>query len=212
VSSGVVRKAVLVFAAAAVVFAVVSVGTVVRFASVTASEVGMPAARDSMNHSAPAIQSTATVETLPAAPPSNELLAAFKVALENKPEIDQPKVVQPRGDQPKAGALINQFQAWAAEEDAQPPARPSQPVEDVRAQVVQNPSANMDACATNTFDGATDPTTSAAHTHTVDVLAQWSLLRSAVTRIMGSTSSPSTSTVFPVASASDYASLLARSA
>jgi len=139
VSSGVVRKAVLVFAAAAVVFAVVSVGTVVRFASVTASEVGMPAARDSMNHSAPAIQSTATVETLPAAPPGNELLAAFKVALENKPEVDQPKVVQPRGDQPKAGALINQFQAWAAEEDAQPPARPSQPVEDVRAQVVQNP-------------------------------------------------------------------------
>ena len=89
----------------------------------------MPAARDSMNHSAPAIQSTATVETLPAAPPGNELLAAFKVALENKPEVDQPK----------AGALINQFQAWAAEEDAQPPTRPSQPVEDVRAQVVQNP-------------------------------------------------------------------------
>ena len=43
VSSEVFRKAVLVFAAAAVVFAVVSVGKVILFASVTASEVGTPA-------------------------------------------------------------------------------------------------------------------------------------------------------------------------
>jgi hypothetical protein len=134
VSSGGVRKAVLVFAAAAAVFAVLSVGTVILFASVTASEVSTPVARDSTSHSTPAIQTATTAEISPVAPPSNELLAAFKVALENKAEVDQPKV-----DPPKAGALINQFQAWAAEEDSQVPARPPQPVEDARAEVVHNP-------------------------------------------------------------------------
>jgi hypothetical protein len=92
VSSEVFRKAVLVFAAAAVVFAVVSVGKAILFASVTASEVGTLA-----------IQSTASAEALPRTPPGDELLAAFKSALENKTEVDQPG----------AETLLDQFQAWA---------------------------------------------------------------------------------------------------
>ena len=116
VSSEVFRKAVLVFAAAAVVFAVVSVGKVILFASVTASEVGTLA-----------IQSTASAEALPRTPPSDELLAAFKAALENKTEVDQPR----------AEALFNQFQAWAVEEDTQAPVRPLQPVPDARENIVQ---------------------------------------------------------------------------
>jgi hypothetical protein len=115
VSSEVFRKIVLVFTTVAIVFAIVSVGKLIFFASVTASEVGTPA-----------IQSTASAETLPRTPPGDELLAAFKSALENKAEVDQPK----------AEALLNQFQAWAAEEDAQAPARPPQPV---RTQIVQPP-------------------------------------------------------------------------
>jgi hypothetical protein len=118
VSSEVFRKAVLVFAATAVVFALVSVGNVILFANVTASEV-----------STPAIQSTGSAEALPRTPSGDELLAAFKSALENKAEVDQPR----------AKALLNQFQAWAAEEDAQAPARPPQPVQDVRTHIVQNP-------------------------------------------------------------------------
>jgi hypothetical protein len=118
VSSEVFRKAVLVFAAAAVVFAVVSVGKVILFASVTASEVGTPA-----------IQSTASAGALPRTSPGDELLAAFKSVLENKTEVDQPK----------AEALLNQFQAWAVEENAQAPARPPQPVPDVRTHIVQIP-------------------------------------------------------------------------
>ena len=55
VSSEVFRKTVLVFAAAAVVFAVVSVGNEILFASVTASEVSTPAPRDSSGRSTPAI-------------------------------------------------------------------------------------------------------------------------------------------------------------
>jgi hypothetical protein len=129
VSSEVFRKAVLVFAAAAAVFAVISVGNVILFASVTASEVSTPAAQDGSGHSTPAIQSTASAQAVPGTPPGVELLAAFESALENKAEVDQPR----------AEALLNQFQAWAAGEDAQAPARPPQSVQDVRTQIVQPP-------------------------------------------------------------------------
>ena len=128
-SSEAFRKTVLVFAAAAVVFAVVSVGNEILFASVTASEVSTPAPRDGSGRSTPAIQSTASAEALPRTTPGDELLAAFKSALENNAEVDQPK----------AKALLNQFQAWAVEEDAQAPARPPRPVQDVRTQIVQPP-------------------------------------------------------------------------
>jgi hypothetical protein len=124
VSSEVFRKVVLVFAAVAVVFAVVVVGNVMLFASVTAYQVSTPAPRDDNHQSTPAIQSTASAEAVPGTPPGDELVAAFRSALENKAEVDQPR----------AEALFNQFQAWAAEEEAQaPPAGPHQPVQDVRA-------------------------------------------------------------------------------
>jgi hypothetical protein len=129
VSSEVFRKAVLVFAAAAVVFAVVSVGNVILFASVTASQVNTPAPQGGNDHSVPAIQSAASAEPLPGTPPGDELLAAFKSALEMKTEVDPPR----------AEALFNQFQAWAAEEDAQTPAVPPQPVQDARTNIVQKP-------------------------------------------------------------------------
>jgi hypothetical protein len=129
VSSDIFRKVVLVFAAAAIVFAAVSVGNLILFASVTASQVSTPAPRDDSGHSTPAIQSTASAEALPGTPPDDELLASFKAALENKAEVDQPR----------AEALFNQFQAWAAEEDARAPARPFKPVQDARTHIVQKP-------------------------------------------------------------------------
>jgi hypothetical protein len=129
VSSEVFRKAALVFAAVAIVFAVVSVGNAILFASVTASQVSTPALRDGSGHSTPAIQSTASAEAVPETPPGDNLAAAFMSALESKAEVDQPR----------AEALFNQFQAWAAEEDTQAPARPSQPVQDVRTDIVKNP-------------------------------------------------------------------------
>jgi hypothetical protein len=135
VSSEVFRKAALVFAAVAVVFAVVSFGNVMLFASVTAYQDSTPAARDGSHHSTPAIQSIASAEAVPGTPPSDELVAAFRSALENKAEVGQPR----------AEALFNQFQAWAAEEDAQAPAGPHQPVQavrtdqDVRTDIVQSP-------------------------------------------------------------------------
>ncbi len=119
-SSEVFRKIVLVFTTAAIVFAIVSVGKSIVFASVTASEVGTAA-----------IQSTVSAEALTRTAPGDELLAAFKSALENKTEVDLPK----------AEALLNQFQAWAAEEDAQARVRPSQPVQGAQAQSAQKPPA-----------------------------------------------------------------------
>jgi hypothetical protein len=127
VSSDIFRKVVLVFAAAAVVFAVVSVGNVILFASVTASQVGIPAPQDSSGHSVPAIQSAASAEALPGTAPGDELLAAFKSAVESRTEVDPPR----------AEALFNQFQAWATEEDTRASARPLDPVQDARTHIVQ---------------------------------------------------------------------------
>ena len=130
VSSEVIRKAALVFAAVAIVLAVVSVGKAILFASVTASQVSPPAPRN--GRSTPAIQSTASAETVPASQSGDELAAAFRSALENRAEAD-------RADRARAEALFNQFQAWAAQEDAQALPGAQQPVQDVRAEIVQSP-------------------------------------------------------------------------
>ena len=72
---------------------------------------------------------------MPRTPPGDELVAAFRSALENKVEVDQAR----------AEVLLNQFQAWAAEEHAQAPPGPQQPVQDVRTDqavrtdIVQSP-------------------------------------------------------------------------
>jgi hypothetical protein len=129
VSSGVFRKAALVFAAIATVFAVLSVGNAILFANVTASQVSPPAPRDGSGQSTPAIESTASAEAVPGSQLGDELAAAFKSALENKAEVDRAR----------AEALFNQFQAWAAEKDAQALPGPQQPVQDVRTDIVQSP-------------------------------------------------------------------------
>jgi len=128
-TSEVFRKAALVFAAAAIMFAIVSVGNAIRFASVTASQVSPPTPRDGSGDSTPAIQSTASAEAVPASRLGDELAAALKSALENKAEVDRAR----------AEALFNQFQAWAAEEAAQALPGPQQPFQDVRTDIVQSP-------------------------------------------------------------------------
>jgi len=129
VSSGVFRKAAFVFVAVAIVFAVVSVGNAILFASVTASQVSPPAPRDGSGHSTPAIQSPASAEAVPESQLGDELAAAFRSAIENRAEVDRAR----------AEALYNQFQAWAAEEDAQALPGAQQPVQDVRTDIVQSP-------------------------------------------------------------------------
>jgi hypothetical protein len=62
------------------------------------------------------------------APTGDETATAFKTAYQNQAEIRQPL----------AESLLNQFQAWAAEEDARAQAAPTQPVQDAQSQPVQD--------------------------------------------------------------------------
>ena len=131
VSSELLRKAALVLGAVAIVFAVASVGNAIRFANVTASQVSPPAPREDGGHTTPAIQSTASAEAfLPGSRVADEVAAAaFRHAVEKKAEVDRAR----------AEALLNQFQAWAAEQDAQALPGPQRPVKDARAEIVRSP-------------------------------------------------------------------------
>lgn len=134
IASRVAKTIASVFTVAAIVFAIVTVGNPIAL-FVTSSQVGTPAPGDSKGQSMPAVQSTASAQALPAATEEptkgGELLAAFKTAFESKTEVDRPK----------ADALIDQFQAWAAAEDVPLQVRPSQPIQDAPAPVVQKAQA-----------------------------------------------------------------------
>lgn len=134
VSSRAAKTIVSVFAVAAIVFAIVTVGNPIAL-FISTSQVSTSAPEDSKGQSMPAIQSTASAQALPPAAEEptkgGELLAAFRTAFESKTEVDQPR----------ADALFNQFQAWAAAEDVPPQVRPSEPIQDAPAQVVQKAQA-----------------------------------------------------------------------
>jgi hypothetical protein len=120
ISSRILKTGILVVTAAAIVFAIVSVGNpIALFANATASLVGIPAPQSGTGQSMPAIQSTASAQALPPAaavtPTRDEIAAAFKTAHQSQTEI-----------QPPAEALFKQFQAWAAEQNARAQVRPVQ--------------------------------------------------------------------------------------
>lgn len=166
VSSEAFKKGVLIFGAAATVFAVVWVVKAILFAGGTTSEATRSAPRYGGSPSAPVMQSTASAsntststisvsndstssssaQALPAAPAGatpagDQLLAAFKAAVENKAVVEN----KAEADQPADETLFNQFKAWATEENAQVPARqavppqiaPVETVQDARAEAVQ---------------------------------------------------------------------------
>ncbi|WP_154071107.1 hypothetical protein [Bradyrhizobium lablabi] len=138
ISSRILKTSILVVTAAAIVFAILFVGNpLVHFASATASLVATSAPQDGTGQSMPIIQSTAGAQALlptaREAPTGDEIAAAFKTAYQSQTEIRQPS----------PEALFKQFQAWAAEEDARAQIRPVQPVQDARAQVVQNARAQV---------------------------------------------------------------------
>jgi hypothetical protein len=138
ISSRILKTSILVVTAAAIVFAVLSVGNpLVLFVNATASLVATSAPQDGTGQSMPIIQSNAGAQALPPtaseAPTGDEIAAAFKTAYESQTEIREPP----------ADALFKQFQAWAAEQDAGAQVRPVQPVQDAQAQVVQHARAQV---------------------------------------------------------------------
>jgi hypothetical protein len=129
ISSRILKTSILVVTAAAIVFAIQSVGNpLVRFTNATASLVGTSVPQDGAQ-STPTIQSTADAQALPLTaretPTGAEIAAAFNSAYQSQTE----------NPQPPAEAVFKQFQAWAAEEDAPAQVRPVQPVQDAQPQV-----------------------------------------------------------------------------
>jgi hypothetical protein len=107
------------------------------FADIKAALTDISALQPATVQSTPTIQSTAGAEVLPAiatgAPTRDEIAAASEPADQKQTEISQPP----------AEALLNQFQAWAADEDARALVVPVQPVQDAQADVVQDAPAQI---------------------------------------------------------------------
>jgi hypothetical protein len=134
IASRIITTGIWFVAAAAIGFAILSVGTpVVLFENVAASLFATSAPQDGTGQSMPIIQSTADTQPLPPTasevPTGDEIAATLKTADQSQTDIRQPS----------PEALLNQFQAWAAEEDAQAQVkvRPVQPVQNAQAQVAQ---------------------------------------------------------------------------
>ena len=139
ISSRILKTSILVVTAAAIVFAIRLVGNpLVRFTNTTASLVATSAPQDGAQ-SMPTIQSTAGAQALPPtareAPTGAEIAAAFNSAYQSQTE----------NPQPPAEAVFKQFQAWAAEEDAQ--VRPVQSVQDAQPQVQDDQARVVNARA-----------------------------------------------------------------
>ena len=131
ISSRVLKASILVATATAIGIAILSVGNpVTLFADVTASLVDKSALQPGTDQSTPTIQSTADAQALPPtaknAPTRDEIAAASEPAGQSQTE----------NSEPASEGLFRQFQAWAAEKDAQ--VGPVQSVQDAPAQVLPN--------------------------------------------------------------------------
>jgi hypothetical protein len=86
---------------------------------------------------APAAQA-APAEAAPATAQGDDLLAAFKAAVENKAAVETKGTVETKAepDQPQTDALLNQFKAWAVEDNVQAPARQPEPPQMARTDAV----------------------------------------------------------------------------
>jgi hypothetical protein len=138
IPSRVLKASILVATATAIGIAILSVGNpVTLFADVTASLVDKSALQPATDQSTPTIQSTADAQALPPtakdAPTRDEIAAASESAGQSQTESSEPS----------SEALFRQFQAWAAEKDAQAQVGPVESVQDAPAQVVQNAPAQV---------------------------------------------------------------------
>jgi hypothetical protein len=135
-SSRFLRASILVMAATVIGIAItLSLGNPVKvLADVTASLTDILVLQPVTYQSTPTLQSTADAQALPptatGAPPHHEI-APFEPAGQKQTEISEPP----------NQALLKQFQAWAAKEDAQAQVRPVQPAQDAPAQVAENAGA-----------------------------------------------------------------------
>jgi hypothetical protein len=138
ISSRVLKAGILVATATAIGIAILSVGNpVTLFADVTASLVDKSALQPGTDQSTPTIQFTADAQALPLtandAPARDEIAAASESAGQSQTE----------NSEPSSEGLFRQFQAWAAEKDAQAQAAPVQSVQDAPAPVAEDAPAQV---------------------------------------------------------------------
>ena len=129
------KASILVAIAAAISIAISSVGNLgTPFAASVADKSALQPGTDQL---APTVQSTADAEALPPTAknaPSRDVAAATEPAGRNQPESSAPL----------SEALFREFQAWAAEKDAQAQVQPvRQPVQDAAAKTAGNARASL---------------------------------------------------------------------
>jgi hypothetical protein len=134
--SRILKMSILAVTATAIATATWMGDPVALFTSVTASLVDISVFRPGT------VQLTTTIQPIAAqalppnamdAPTTDEVAAAAQSADQSQAEIRQPS----------GEALLKQFQAWSAEEDARAQVVPVQPVQDASAPVVQNVPAQV---------------------------------------------------------------------
>lgn len=138
ISPRVLNASIWAAAATALGIAILSVGNpVTLFADVTASMADVKASlvdksalQPGTDQSAPTIQSTADVQAL--SPTAKEARPREEIAAASEPAGQS----QTENSEPASEGLFKQFQAWAAEKDAQ--VGPVQSIQDAPAQVLQN--------------------------------------------------------------------------
>jgi hypothetical protein len=130
-TSRIFKASILIAAATAIGIAVLAAGDPVTFlAWGSASLFGNWSSR-----STPAIQSAADVPAL--IPSTTDALPTTK----DVPTRDEIAASEPAGKLPSE--TLRQFQAWAAEQEAQARGEPVQPVQDAPAQIVQAPAQDV---------------------------------------------------------------------
>ena len=142
ISSRVLTVSILVATATAISIAILSMGNrVTLFADVPASQVDKSALQPGADQLTPTIQSTADAQALP--PTSKDAATRDEIAAASE------RAGQSQTEKNKSPeALFRQFQAWAAEKDAQAQVGPVQPVQDTSGEVAQNLPAQVAENAT----------------------------------------------------------------
>jgi hypothetical protein len=134
------KASILVAIAAVISIAISSVGNrVTLFAGVTASVVDNSTVQPGTDQSTPTVQSAADAEALP--PTAKDAFrAAYEIAAASEPAGRN----QTENSELSSEALFREFQAWAAEKDAQAQVGPvQQPVQDAPAKAAGNARASL---------------------------------------------------------------------
>src|ERR1700682_6352015 len=117
IASRILTTGICFVTAAAIVFAILSVGNpLVLFENATATLFATSAHQDGTDQSMPIIQSTADAQ--PLTPTASEAPTGHEIPTALPANQSQTDILQP-----SAEALLNQFQAWVAEDDARPQVR-----------------------------------------------------------------------------------------